>query len=150
MMYRSFFKFFSLIALTVTLLLASCGRVADDELSEFELLHGIGPITERVTLNEADAQLAQRGKMIYDSLCIACHQLDAVVTAPRLRNTANNRSAEFILNYILYPEEMSQRHPVGQQLSSEYPGVKSRLGIERDDAFALLDYLRLVAKGEMD
>lgn len=139
-----------MVVLIPILFLLSCGRVSDDQLSEFELLHGIGPITERVTLNEADSELAQRGKMIFDSLCIACHQLDAVVTAPRLRNTANNRSPEFILNYILNPEEMSQRHPVGQQLAIEYPGVKSRLGIERDDAFALLDYLRFATKGEMD
>lgn len=139
------------VAICLIHLLSGCGRESGEDLTEFELIYGIGPITERVTLSdEINPELALRGKMIFDTLCIACHQLDAVVTAPRLRNITNQRNSEFILNYILNPEEMSQRHPTGRQLSEEYPGVKSRLGIEQEDAFALLEFLRLAAAGETD
>ncbi|TVQ67909.1 MAG: cytochrome c [Balneolaceae bacterium] len=148
-MHKSLF-FISSLSLSLLFLFSGCSGETDKTVTDFELEHGIGPVNEVITLNEINPELAQRGKMIYDNLCIACHQMDAVVTAPRLRNTANNRSAAFILNYILNPEEMSQRHPVGRQLAGEYPGVKSRLGIEMEDALAVLEYLRLAAKGETD
>jgi len=146
-MHKSLSPFYTL-SLSLLFLFSGCSQDTDSGLTEFELEHGIGPVQEVLTLDEINPELALRGKLIYDSLCVACHQLDAVVTAPRLRNTVNNRSAAFILNYILNPEEMSQRHPVGRQLAAEYPGIKSRLGIEMEDAVAVLEYLRLAANGD--
>jgi cytochrome c len=128
----------------------SCsGEKEEEGLTEFQLEHGIGPITEKIELGELNMEKAERGEQIFSSICSACHQLDAVVTAPRLRNVANRREPEFILNYILNPSEMSNNHPVGQQLSDSYPGVKSDLGISQEQAFEVLEYLRAAANREM-
>ncbi len=127
-----------------------CGNgETEDALTEFELAHGIGPITEKLELGELDLEKAERGQQIFQSICVACHNLDATISGPRLRNVADRREPEFILNYILNPREMSQNHPVGQELSQSYPGNKTELGLNRDEALEVLEFLRAASKREM-
>lgn len=133
-----------------TFIMLSCGGNGEEEgLTEFQLNHGIGPITEKVELGELDLEKAERGQQIFESICTACHQLDAVVTGPRLRNVVDRREPEFILNFILNPIEMSKNHPVGQELSESYPGQKTNLGLNEERAFEVLEYLRAAAKREI-
>lgn len=142
-----YFLFFFLISAFV---LYGCGNgEAEDALTEFELTHGIGPITEKLEIGELDLEKAERGQQIFQSICVACHNLDAVISGPRLRNVADRREPEFILNYILNPREMSEKHPVGQELSQNYRGIKTELGLNRDEALNVLEYLRAASKREM-
>lgn len=131
------------------IIFSGCGSDDPDKLTEFQLNHGIGPVTDTIELGEIDLEKAEQGRQIFSTYCVACHQLDAVVVAPRLRNVANRREPEFILNYILNPIEMSNRHPAGQELSSSYPGVKADLGISENQAFLLLEYLRAANANDM-
>jgi cytochrome c len=137
------YSFFALFIFT------GCGADDPDKLTEFQIIHGIGPVTEVIELGEIDIEKAEQGRQIFNTYCVACHQLDAVITAPRLRNVADRREPEFILNYILNPVEMSNRHPVGQELSNSYPGVKAELGISESQAFLLLEYLRAANANEI-
>ncbi|TVQ03811.1 MAG: cytochrome c [Balneolaceae bacterium] len=135
--------------LPALIFIAACGSDDTDKLTEFQINHGIGPVTQVIELGEIDLEKAEQGRQIFNTYCVACHQLDAVVTAPRLRNVANRREPEFILNYILNPIEMSNRHPVGRELSTSYPGVKAELGISESQAYLLLEYLRAANANEL-
>lgn len=126
-----------------------CGSDDPERLSEFQINHGIGPVTQQIELGSIDLERAEEGRRIFSTYCVACHQLDAVVTAPRLRNVADRREPEFILNYILNPLEMSEKHPAGREMSSSYPGVKAELGISENQAFLLLEYLRAANANEL-
>jgi cytochrome c len=144
-----------LIIILVTLfflgfMYACGGSDQQDEsgLTEFELNHGIGPVTERIELGEIDMDLANEGRQIFETLCIACHQLDATISGPMLRNVAERREPEFIMNYIQNPTEMRQRHPEGQRLDDDYAIQMVNMGTSLDDARALLEYLRAAAEGE--
>lgn len=143
------FKSFIISSFLLVIIFSGCGSDDPDKLTEFQLNHGIGPVTDTIELGEIDLEKAEQGRQIFSTYCVACHQLDAVVLAPRLRNVANRREPEFILNYILNPIEMSNRHPAGQELSSSYPGVKADLGISENQAFLLLEYLRAANANDM-
>lgn len=125
-----------------------CGGDADG-LTEFEREHGVGPVTETIELGELDMDKAMRGEQIFNTQCVACHQLDATITGPRLRNTFNNRSPEFILNYILNPEGMKEKHPVAQELARDYRGNMVNVGTSEQQARELLEYMRAAAKGDI-
>ena len=143
-------KFFLSYLLIFVFVLFGCRNgETEDALTEFELAHGIGPITEKLELGELDLEKAERGQQIFQSICVACHNLDAVISGPRLRNVADRREPEFIINYILNPREMSQKHPVGQELSQSYAGAKTDLGLNREEALDVLEFLRAANKREM-
>ena len=138
------------IILFAGLFFYACGNgETEDGLTEFELNHGIGPVTEKLEIGDLDLEKAERGQEIFNNICVACHNLDAVISGPRLRNVANNREPEFIMNYILNPVEMSSRHPVGQELSGSYPGSKTDLGLTQEQARNVLEFLRAAAEREM-
>ena len=121
----------------------SCSEEDSGELSEFEQTYGIGPVTENLELSEdINPDLAEDGARLFQTYCTACHQLDASITGPALRNVTQNREPEFVMNYILNPVEMRQRHPEGQQLSERFPGVMNDSNLDREEARAILEYLR--------
>ncbi len=144
-----FYKISLTTLIMIAFLLSGCDSGDSDRLTEFQINHGIGPVTETIELGEIDLEKAEQGRQIFNTYCVACHQLDAVITAPRLRNVANRREPEFILNYILNPIEMSQRHPAGQEMSNSYPGVKAELGISESQSYLILEFLRAANANEM-
>ncbi len=125
------------------------GEEREDGLSEFEVEHGIGPVTERLDIGDLDLEMVNRGSDIFNRLCVACHQLDAGITGPALRNITEKRSPEFVMNYILNPREMTNRHPIGQELADQYPGVMAETGLTREQARDVLEYLRAAQQGEI-
>jgi len=140
-----------IVTLFLTGFMFACGDSEQQDesgLSEFQLNHGIGPVTERMDLGEIDMDLANEGRQIFETLCIACHQLDATISGPMLRNVAERREPEFIINYIQNPAEMRQRHPEGQRLDEDYTIQMVNMGTSLEDARALLEYLRAANEGE--
>jgi cytochrome c len=118
------------------------GTAGPAELTAFELEHGIGPVTEPVELGPIDAELAARGQEIFEMSCEACHQMQGRFVGPALGEVTERRSGAFIMNMILNPEEMAQRHPVVQELLREYPVIMPYQNISEDGARAILEYLR--------
>jgi cytochrome c len=147
MNYRRTVKAAAITAIGSILILAACGGESDG-LSDFEREHGVGPVTETIELSELDMEKAHRGEQIFNTQCVACHQLDATITGPRLRNTFNNRTPEFILNYILNPEGMKEKHPVAQELAREYRGNMVSVGTTEQEALELLEFMRAASEGE--
>jgi mono/diheme cytochrome c family protein len=116
-------------------------------LSEFEIEHGIGPIKEVVELGAPNAGLAAQGKAAFELKCTACHKLTEKYVGPELGEVTTRRSPTFIMNMILNPQEMIEKHPVAKQLLAEHMTYMANQGIVPDEARAIVEYLRTQAKG---
>lgn len=115
-------------------------------LTPFEVQHGIGPLKTEVALAAPSQELADKGKAIFDSKCAACHKLDSRYVGPQLGDVLDRRSPTYVMNMILNPQEMAQRHPEGKKLLAEYLTVMPFQNVSQDDAAALVEYLRSVKK----
>jgi cytochrome c5 len=141
------------------LVLAACGNGADDQatsqadtdpetgLTAFEMEHGIGPITERIEIpNEIDQSLVDQGRTVYEMKCEACHNMESRMVGPAMGNITEQRSAEFIMNFILNPSGMIRDHPIGQELLEEYRTPMPYQNVDEAEARAILEYLRYYAE----
>lgn len=145
-----------IVILTMALVAAACGNGENGngeaepenggELTDFELQHGIGPITEPLDLDEIDLERAQRGADLFDSRCASCHRMEERFVGPPVGNVAENRSPEFVVNFILNPEEMVERHPVGEALLQEYLTIMPYQNVSEERALEILDFLRHYAE----
>jgi mono/diheme cytochrome c family protein len=113
------------------------------DLTLFELDNGIGPIKEKIAVGDIDKAKAGKGEKIFETKCIQCHKLDERYTGPALRDVAERRSPEYILNMILNPEEMTKRHPEAKKLLGIYANQMTFQNVTYDDAINLLEYLRM-------
>ena len=69
-------------------------------------------------------------------------------TGPPLRDVTKRRTSAFILNQILNPEENVKRHPEGKKMLAEYYIYMTFQNVSVEDAYALLEYLRLEGEQE--
>lgn len=121
---------------------ASAGSDAASDLTPWQVENGIGPITEPLQLGEIDPALVAQGEEIFTLKCSACHKLDERYVAPPLREVTSRRTPEFVVNMMLNPLEMTQKHPVTKELLGEYFTPMTPQGLTEEDARSLLDYLR--------
>ncbi|MCS7082401.1 MAG: cytochrome c [Bacteroidetes bacterium] len=105
----------------------------------------IGPIKERMQLGPVDPALADQGKALFEQKCTSCHKLDMRYVGPPLREVALVRSPEYIMNIILNPEGMQERHPVVKQLVEEYMTKMTFQNVTQQEARAILEFLRQAA-----
>lgn len=111
-------------------------------LSDFELKHGIGPVTEEVQVGPVDAALAKQGQAVFEGKCSACHKADERYVGPALGGVTERRSPAFVMNMVLNPEGMYTKHPEVRKLLGEYMTQMPNQQLTRDDARAVLEYLR--------
>jgi len=136
------------VVLSILILLVACSNGKQDSqnkpLTEHQLKYGIGPI-EDVQVGAIDRQIATAGQRYFQSNCAKCHMLDRPLLGPPLRDVANRRTPEFIMNMILNPQEMVMRHPILQDYQKQYNIFMTTQGMNRGIARAILEYLRQVA-----
>ena len=123
---------------------AQAGSGSDD-LTAFQLEHGIGPVTEVIELGALDPAMAQTGEEIFVIKCASCHKLAERYVGPALGDVTERRSASYIMNMILNPKEMYERHPEGKALLAEYLSFMPDQNVTSDEARAILEYLRSAA-----
>jgi cytochrome c len=111
-------------------------------LSDFELKHGIGPVTEEVQVGPVDAALATKGQAVFEGKCSACHKAGERYVGPALGGVTERRSPAFVMNMALNPEGMYTKHPEVRKLLGEYMTQMPNQQLTRDDARAVLEYLR--------
>lgn len=150
-----------LLALATVVLLAGCGErneaaeaggdapppAAESDLSAFELEHGIGPVKEPMTLGAVDGALAERGKGVFELKCSMCHKMDTNYIGPALGEVTTQRSPAYIMNMILNPQEMVERHPIAKKLLAERMTFMANQNLTMEESRAVLEYLRTQAKG---
>lgn len=153
------FRVSTLPALLVATLATACGggageappppppAAANGDLTPFQLEHGIGPVTEPITLGPIDAAAAAEGERIFQTNCSACHKMDEKYVGPALGDVTERRTPAFILNMIMNPQEMVERHPVAKQLLAEHMSFMPYQNVTLDQARQILEYLRTQAAG---
>ncbi|SHK10213.1 cytochrome c [Rhodothermus profundi] len=106
----------------------------------------IGPVKEVSLGAQIDAALAQQGQQLFNTYCTACHRLDERFIGPALGDVTQRRGPVYLMNVMLNPNGMIQRHPVMKQLVEEYGTLMTDMGLTEDQARAILEYLRQVAE----
>lgn len=124
----------------------SASQSGQQELTDFQLEHGIGPVTSTISLGAIDEQLVKQGRTIYEMKCEMCHSMTNRMVGPPLGDIMERRSAEFVMNMILNPQEMTQKHPEGQKMLREYMTIMPFQNVQRDEARAIVEFLRTVSK----
>jgi len=115
----------------------------EEELTEFELEHGIGPVTERIEMDETiDEEMVTKGRNIYEMKCEMCHNMEGRMVGPQLGDVMEHRSPEFVMNFILNPSGMVREHPEGQRLLREYMTAMPYQNVQEDEARAIVEFLR--------
>lgn len=120
---------------------SDAGAAATAGLSEAQLERGIGPI-ETVALGDVDEALAEQGEEIFKTKCSACHKMDARYVGPALGDVLEKRSPEYVMNMMLNPEEMIQKHPEAKAMLAEFMTPMPNQQLTEQDARAVLEYLR--------
>lgn len=114
-----------------------------ERLTPFEQEHGIGPITERIEIDdEIDEEMVMRGRNIYEMKCEDCHSLSENEVGPSLGDVVERRSPEFIMNFILNPGENVLNHPVGLDLLAQHNVEMPYRDVSEDEARAVYEFLR--------
>jgi mono/diheme cytochrome c family protein len=101
----------------------------------------IGPVTE-LELGPYDPSLAAEGERSFKLRCSACHALDRELVGPPLGGILGARTPVYVMNMIVNPTEMLERHPVAQALLEKYAVPMADLGVSEEDAREILEYLR--------
>ncbi|MEJ5351917.1 MAG: cytochrome c [Melioribacteraceae bacterium] len=148
-----------ILALFLSIVLSACGgdnSNYDPEkeklaikagLTVFEYENGIGPIKEKMNIpTTIDKIMAESGKKIFEEKCTQCHKLDERYTGPALRDVTKRRTPEYIMNMILNPQEMTQKHPEAKKLLGEFATQMTFQNVTQEDARKILEYLRSEAK----
>ena len=150
-----------LIALALAVLVSGCGEKRAEgenereeqekeheagDLSAFELENGIGPIKEKLEIGPVDRALADQGKAVFETKCSMCHKMDTTYVGPALGEVTGRRTPEFVMNMILNPQEMVERHPVAKQLLAERMTFMANQNLSIPEARAVLEYLRTQTK----
>lgn len=144
-----------LLLFTTFLMIAGCGgdgssgdsetgggaSAGADGLTAEQIEKGIGPVTN-VDLREIDGELAERGEEIFETKCSACHKMDSRYVGPPLGTVLEQRSPEYVMNMMLNPEEMLQRHPEARAMLAEYMTPMPNQQLTENDARAVLEYFR--------
>jgi cytochrome c553 len=103
---------------------------------------GIGTYTSVDMASLTDAQ-AEEGKAIFESKCLACHEMtDVKKVGPGLAGITQRRTPEWILNMITNPQEMTQKDPVAMKLLEETLSQMTFQDVDDAQAKALLAYFK--------
>lgn len=103
---------------------------------------GIGPI-ESVVLGPLDQAMAEEGKVLFEQLCTACHKPLKKFIGPAPAGILERRSAEWVMNMIMNPEEMTQKDPIAKQLLIDHNGAPmANQNVSEEEARKILEYFR--------
>lgn len=87
-------------------------------------------------------QLADEGNKLFIVKCTMCHEIKEDKIGPALHNVTKKRTPEWMMNMILTPDKMLLEDPDAQLLSKSYAGTMTALGLNSQEAIAILEYLR--------
>ena len=104
---------------------------------------GIGPIKKIDLPAEIDADMAAKGKDIFELKCNSCHKPAEKFIGPAPQGILERRTPEWVMNMILNPEEMVLQDSIAKALLIEYNmAPMANQGITEEEARQLLEYFR--------
>lgn len=102
---------------------------------------GIGTVKE-IKLESIDATLAEKGKGLFDTKCVACHKFDMKLIGPPLKGITSRRTPEWTMNMMLNPIEMAQTDTIAKSVFEVLKVQIVPQGLNQDDARSIFEYLR--------
>ena len=130
-------KFLLGVFLQISFLLISMNVVAEQPKAMITKVE-IGPINPK---------LVNAGKGLFNSKCVACHNMDQNKIGPALGKVTKERKPEYIMNVILNPAKMQKIDPVYKGLLVKFKNVPMPdPNLSETQARSILEYLRSVAK----
>jgi mono/diheme cytochrome c family protein len=111
-------------------------------LTEWQLVNGMGPITEKIPLGPVDDAMAAEGAQLFETKCSMCHKLDERYVGPPLGEVTGRRSPEYIMNMILDPTAMVKYHPEVKKLLAQYYTPMTFQNVTQEDARKILEFFR--------
>ena len=111
-------------------------------LTPFQVEHGIGPVTEPIALNGVDQAMAKSGSQVFDQKCASCHKMAERYVGPALGEVTTRRSPAFVMNMVLNPQGMVEKHPETKKLLGEFFVAMPNQNLTQDEARQVLEYLR--------
>jgi mono/diheme cytochrome c family protein len=102
---------------------------------------GIGPV-KQLTLAVLDEELAEHGHEVFNLKCAACHKMDQRYVGPPLGQVLERRKPEYVMNMMLNPAEMVEKHPTAKELLAQFMTPMPNQNLTQDEARAVLEYLR--------
>lgn len=112
------------------------------ELTPWQVEHGVGPITEPVELKAIDQHEVEEGKELFDQRCASCHKANERYVGPALGGVVGRRTPEYVMNMILAPDQMIQKHPEAKKLFGTYLVQMPNQGLKPEQARHVVEYLR--------
>ena len=83
------------------------------------------------------------GEAIFQSHCIGCHTFgEGRLTGPDLQGVVERREYGWIMAMVTNPDSMLREDATARQLFAEYMTPMVNMGVTRDEARALYEYLR--------
>lgn len=113
-------------------------------LTAFEQEHGIGPVTEVITVDQIDMEKVEKGKELFKIKCSACHKIGERYIGPQLGDVFDDRSPTYVMNMILNPDGMVKEHPEAKKMLQEFLSPMPNQNLEREEARAIVEYLSSV------
>lgn len=152
------------IPLAIVGLMISCGEKKEEKKAGFEVNRakkevtakpveegvpvdldnkGVGPIKSLSFAEAIDAGMAEKGKKIFSTTCVACHMAEQRMIGPALKGVFERRSPEWVMNMILNPDGMLKEDPIAKALLKEYNNaIMLNQNLSEEDARAVAEYLR--------
>jgi cytochrome c len=107
---------------------------------------GIGPV-KSVELGPLDKKMSDKGKVVFNTKCIICHDLDQAKIGPTLRNETKVRTPEFIMNMLVNTVQMQKENAAIKEQIKKYNNIiMTPPMLTEEQARTVLEYLRSVAK----
>jgi len=102
------------------------------------------PPAEGPPTGPIDQGLATRGETLFQTKgCIGCHTIgDGRLTGPDLQGVVERREYGWIMAMVTNPDSMLREDATARQLFAEYMTPMVNMGVTRDEARALYEYLR--------
>lgn len=115
-------------------------KPASDDLMQNK---GVGPVTSLSLGAQVDQAMAEKGKVVYEKMCLACHKPTEKFIGPAPKGILERRSPEWVMNMILNPVEMVQKDPIAMALLKEYNNAPmADQNLTEEEARAVLEYFR--------
>jgi cytochrome c oxidase subunit 2 len=98
----------------------------------------------------AAGDTAAEGKILFEQKCAACHTIGGGVrVGPDLMGVHERRTPEWLFSFVTHPDRMiAQKDPTALRLVEQYNRiVMPNLGLQTNEAEALLSYLKSAAAG---
>lgn len=105
---------------------------------------GVGKFSDVSVGTSIDAQMADKGKEVFQTKCTVCHQAtDQKLIGPGLKGITKIRTPEWIMNMISDPEKMTHSDPVAVALFDEFNHTQmTNQGLTDEETRQVLEFLR--------